>query len=345
MKSRTIYDVAEKAGVSIATVSKVINNTGRISDKTRKKVISVIDELNYYPSFVASALTGKRTQTLGLLMPNLANPFYAELARGMEDRAEEQNYSIVMCSTDYKAEKEQKYVSLLVRKRVDGFIITAGFNNVDLIKELIEHKIPIVLINYNIARASLNSVSVDDYAGGYQAVAHLAELGHKRIAMIAETVQSSAERIRGYKGALKHFELVYDEKLYTEAKATVENGRKETEKLLALEEPPTAIFAFNDILAIGAIEAVRKLGLSVPEDISIIGFDNTILSKYCSPSLTTMSQPLDEIGHQAVDLLVEEIESRKTQKQRIMLSAELIIRESTGPMKQKQVNEIDDLIE
>lgn len=335
MKAPTIYDVAEKAGVSIATVSKVINNTGRISEKTRKKVLSIMDELNYYPSVVASALTGKRTQTIGLLLPNLANPFYAELAREMEDRADEQGYSLVICSTDYKAEKEQKYVSLLIRKRVDGFIITSGFNNVDLVQELLDQKIPVTLIAYNIARKSLNTISVDDYAGGYQATAHLAELGHKRIAVIAEQVQSSTDRIRGYKAALNDFGLVYDDNLFSEAQATVENGKKAAEKLLNLENPPTAIFAFNDILAIGAIEAVHKRGLSVPEDVSIIGFDNIVLAKHCYPPLTTMAQPLDEIGNQAVDLLVGEIESKVIRKQRIMLSAELVIRDSTGPLKQK----------
>jgi LacI family transcriptional regulator len=333
MKSPTIYDVAEKAGVSIATVSKVINNTGRISDKTRKKVLGVMDEIKYYPSVVASALTGKRTQTIGLLVPNLANPFYAELARSMEDRADELGFSIVICSTDYKEEKEDKYVSLLIRKRVDGFIITSGFNNVSLIKELINQKIPVALIAYNISRESLSTVSVDDYTGGYQATAHLAELGHQRIAVISEKVQSSAERIRGYQNALKDYQLSFNETLLTETKATVNNGEKEAEKFLNLEEPPTAIFAFNDILAIGAMGAVRKKGLSIPEDISVIGFDDTILARHCYPPLTTMAQPLEEIGDQAVELLVAEIEGKATKKQRILLQAELVVRQSTGPQK------------
>lgn len=201
---------------------------------------------------------------------------------------------------------------------------------------LLDHKIPVTLIAYNIARESLNTVSVDDYTGGYQAIAHLAELGHKRIAVITEQVQSSADRIRGYKTALNNFELLYDDNLFSEAQATVENGKKEAGKLLNLEDPPTVMFAFNDILAIGAMEAAHKRGLSIPEDVSIIGFDNTILAKYCYPPLTTMAQPLDEIGNQAVDLLVGEIESKITRKQRVMLSAELVIRDSTGPLKKKK---------
>jgi DNA-binding LacI/PurR family transcriptional regulator len=171
----------------------------------------------------------------------------------------------------------------------------------------------------------------------------LAELGHKRIAVITEQVQSSADRIRGYKTALNDFELLYDDNLFSEAQATVENGEKEAGKLLNLEDPPTAIFAFNDILAIGAMEAVHKRGLSIPEDVSIIGFDNTILAKHCYPPLTTMAQPLDEIGNQAVDLLVGEIESKITRKQRVMLSAELVIRDSTGPLKKKKKTNASDV--
>jgi len=327
----TIYDVAEKAGVSIATVSKVINNTGRISDKTRKKVNLIMSELNYHPSFVASALTGKRTQTIGLLIPNIANPFYSEFARNLEDRAHELGYSIVICSTDYNEEKEKKYVSLLMRKQVDGFIITSGFTNVGLIQEVMDQKIPVALIAYSIPTLSLNSIGIDDYKAGYQATAHLAELGHKRIAVIAETVQSSNDRVRGYKDALKEYQLEFDINLYIETKATVEDGEIATDKLLNVEEPPTAIFAFNDILAIGTMQCAKKRGLSIPENLSVIGCDNTILALI--PSLTTMGQPLREMGHEAADVLIEEIEGKKTRKQQILLSPELVIRDSTGPLK------------
>jgi LacI family transcriptional regulator len=327
----TIYDVAEKAGVSIATVSKVINNTGRISDKTRKKVNLIMNELNYHPSFVASALTGKRTQTIGLLIPNIANPFYSEFARNLEDRAHELGYSIVICSTDYNEEKEKKYVSLLMRKQVDGFIITSGFTNVGLIQEVMDQKIPVALIAYSIPTLSLNSIGIDDYKAGYQATAHLAELGHKRIAVIAETVQSSNDRVRGYKDALKEYQLEFDINLYTETKATVEDGEIATDKLLNVEEPPTAIFAFNDILAIGTMQCAKKRGLSIPENLSVIGCDNTILALI--PSLTTMGQPLREMGYEAADILIEEIEGKKTRKHQILLSPELVIRDSTGPLK------------
>jgi DNA-binding LacI/PurR family transcriptional regulator len=326
----TIYHVAEQAGVSIATVSKVINNTGRISDKTKKKVLKVMKELNYQPSVVASALTGKRTQTVGLLIPNIANPFFAEVARSMEDRAHELGFSVVMCSTDYQEEKEEKYISLLIRKRVDGFILASGFKSTGLIEELIKQNLPVALIAHDISSLSLNTVSVDDYKGGYQAVSHLASLGHERIGMIAEEVRSNDDRIRGYQDALEAYGLILDSSLLTRTASTVEAGKQEAERLLRLEKRPTAIFASNDILAIGAIQGARACGLSVPEDLSIVGFDNTILATISDPPLTTVAQPVHDMGRQVMDFLVDEIEGKKTMKQRMMLSPELVVRNSTA---------------
>ncbi|RBW69037.1 LacI family DNA-binding transcriptional regulator [Bacillus taeanensis] len=326
----TIYNVAEQAGVSIATVSKVINNTGRISDKTKKKVLKVMKELNYQPSVVASALTGKRTQTIGLLIPNIANPFFAEIARSMEDRAHELGFSVVMCSTDYQQEKEEKYISLLIRKQVDGFILASGFKSTHLIEELVKQKIPVALIAHDIASLSLDTVSVDDYKGGYQAVSHLASLGHERISIIAEEVRSNDDRIRGYQDALEAYGLIFDSSLLTRTASTVDAGKQEAERLLRLKERPTAIFASNDILAIGAIQGARACGLSVPEDISIVGFDNTILATISDPPLTTVAQPVHDMGRHVMDLLVEEIEGKKTMKQRMMLSPELVVRNSTA---------------
>ncbi|MCM3569871.1 LacI family DNA-binding transcriptional regulator [Neobacillus mesonae] len=335
MQQPTIYDVAKKAGVSIATVSGVINNNGKYSNKTKEKVLDVMEELKYYPSSVASSLTAKRTQTIGLIIPDISSPFYAEFARSLEDWGDEKGYSIIICSTDYNEKKEKKYVSLLLRRRVDGIIISSGFNNVDLIKDIIQQEIPVVLVAYNIDSLQLNTVSVDDYRGGYQATAYLAELGHKRIAIITETVQSSAERIRGYQNALNDYHLIYDENLLTESRATFEEGEIQAEKLLNLEEPPTAIFAFNDILAIGAMRAVLKRGLKIPEDISIVGFDNSVLATICNPTLTTMAQPLNDMGKEAIGSLISEIEGTVKRKQRILLLPELVKRHSTGPANLK----------
>ena len=330
----TIYDVAREACVSIATVSKVINNTGRISDKTRAKVLKIMEELRYQPSVVASALTGKRTSTIGLLIPDLANPFFAEVARHVEDRGHELGYSVVMCSTDYDTKKEEKYIALLKQKSVDG-IILAGFRNDTLLRELTHEKLPIALIAQDIPALIVDSVMIDDYLGGYQATVHLLGLGHRRIAIIEEKdAKSSNERIRGYREALKNAGVPFDDHLVIGSDSTVEGGKRSAAQLLDSNEPPTAFFCCNDLLAIGVIQTARQKGLTIPEDLSVVGFDNTILAEITDPPLTTVNQPIPVMGHQIMDLLIQKIEGKKNTKQKVVVVPELIIRKSTCPPKQ-----------
>ncbi|GGK30004.1 hypothetical protein GCM10010965_23570 [Caldalkalibacillus thermarum] len=247
----TIYDVAKEAQVSIATVSKVINDTGRISEKTRKRVLEAMEKLRYQPSVVASALTGKRTNTLGLLIPDLANPFFAEVARHVEDRGQEKGFNVIMCSTDYNP---------------------------------------------------------------------------------ANIRWSSKERIRGYREALEAAEIGFDEDLVFISNSTIEAGKRVAGELLDAGPHPTAIFALNDVLAIGTIKAVRERGLKIPEDIAIVGFDDTILATIVDPPLTTVAQPIRDMGYQAMDLLIEKIEGQENTTKRIILSPQLMIRQTTCPL-------------
>jgi LacI family transcriptional regulator len=327
----TIYDVAREAGVSIATVSKVINETGRISDKTRNKVLQIMRKLDYQPSVVASALTGKSTYTIGLLIPDLANPFFAEVARSVEDRGHELGFNLVMCSTDNNPQKEAQYISLLKQKRVDGIIVATGMSNDALLKDLVKQEMPLALIARDLPALAVDSVLVDDFIGGYQAASHLTGLGHRRIAIIAEdlSLMSSKERIRGYRHALAEANLPYDESLVLVSDFTVEGGKRCTKQLLDLPEPPTAIFACNDLLAIGAVQAAREQGLRIPDDLSVVGFDNTILATIIDPPLTTVAQPIRDMGRQVMDLLVQEVRGQKTLKQRIVLLPQLVVRQST----------------
>lgn len=331
--SITIYDVAKKAGVSTATVSKIINNTGSISERTKKKVQAVMKELQYQPSLIATALNGKCTYTIGLLIPDLANPIFAEYARCIEDRAQELGFNIIMCSTDTDIEREAKYVSLLKQKCVDGFIIAAKFENVKLLKDLIKNdKIPVALIAaQDVSELPVDSVTVDDYLGGYQVTEYLLSLGHKRIGFIAEEARSSKERIRGYKQAIIEAGVEYDESLILVCKPKPTMGYAEVaaKKLLELPGRPTAIFGANDSLAIGAIWAARKHGLTIPKDLSVIGFDNTVMSQIMEPPLSTVQQPIQEIGRQVVDLLTQKIERKRKLTQRVVLLPELVIRQST----------------
>jgi DNA-binding LacI/PurR family transcriptional regulator len=324
----TIYDVARESGVSIATVSKVINNSGRISDRTKKKVFKKIKELNYQPNMMATALTGKRTQSIGLLIPDLANPFFAELARSIEDRGHELGYNLVICSTDYNPAKEIEYIELLKRKKVDGIILASGFEQLEKIEELNE-TLPISVVARDFPSSFVNTVSFDDFHGGYKATSYLIELGHKKIAIIARDVWSNRERLRGYENAIKEHNIKYSYDLEYIKESNVEWGKFMTEKYLNSNNPPTAILACNDLLAAGAIQAVKEQGLKVPDDISVIGFDNTIISTITDPPLTTIAQPMQGMGKQVMDLMDGDIKQKITDKSRITLIPKLVIRKST----------------
>ncbi|GIP16400.1 HTH-type transcriptional regulator DegA [Paenibacillus montaniterrae] len=331
----TIYDVAEKAGVSIATVSKVINNTGRISEKTRKKVMQIMDELEYQPSVVASALSGKSTFTLGLTLPDLANPYFAELARAIEDQGRKHGFNVFICSTDNDADKEEEYYQLFMKKRVDGIIMVSRDKQNVVVKKILSEKVPLVMIAREIFSAPVTSVMVDDYYGGMQAGQHLLQQGHQNIAVIVEnlTELGSKERLRGCVDAMKEAQLELDPQLVIEGGYTLESGKAAMKQLLQQKQRPTAVFACNDILAIGAIQAVREGGLKVPDDISIVGYDNTILATIIDPPLTTVAQPMQEIGERSVALLVQQIQSKETVRQRVLLMPDLVVRQSTRTIK------------
>ncbi|MCY8981222.1 LacI family DNA-binding transcriptional regulator [Bacillus halotolerans] len=324
----TIYDVAEKAGVSISTVSKVINHQS-VGIKSKQKVLSAMEELNYKPSVLASALTGKRTSTIGFLLPDIANPLIAEMARRVEDRAHEYGFNVVICSTDLNTEKEARYVSLLRQKRVDGFILAAGFKNKEVVQELINDNVPVILLSDSQPYSSLTTVTVDNFLGGYELASHFIELGHSRIAVIAEDNSSSRERIRGYKQALQDSGLDVPDDLIALSESTAESAQCVSASLLHSPNPPTAIICCNDVLAIAALLGARENHVSVPDELSISGFDNTLLSKSSDPPLTTVEVPVQQMCSQAVDLLIEEIEGKAVEKQKILVLPKLIIRKST----------------
>lgn len=332
----TIYDVAEKAGVSIATVSKVLNNTGSMRETTRKRVLSIMEEMNYYPSMMASALTGKSTKTIGLLVPDISNPFFSEMARTIEDRAHESGMSVIMCSTDENIEKEKKYLALLQQKQVDGFIIASTFKDTELLKALIARKTPVIFLTMDDSSFDVSKVTVDDFQGGFEATNKLLELGHKNVAILAEHAHSSRMRIYGYREAHESIDLPIHEENITRTVATIENGKKYFDHFYDRKdlERPSAIFACNDLLAIGLIHRAKERDLSVPEDMSIIGFDDTILATISVPGLTTVAQPIAEMSNKCVDMLIQEIHDGKTLNERHLFNPELIMRGTTLEYKE-----------
>ena len=331
----TIYDVAREANVSIATVSKVINNNGRISEKTRRKVREVMERLNYHPNMMASALMGKQTKTIGLLIPDLANPFFSELARSIEDRGHELGYNLVICSTDYQIDKENKYLSLLKQKGIDGFILASGFENLDKVEELMQEDIPVASVARDFPMFSINTVAIDDFMGGYLAASHLIKLGHKNIGIIALDVWSNRERFRGFKQALEenNLEFTPDFEFIQKSNNLLEAGKFMTHKYLSGSKPPTAIFACNDLLAAGVIQAAKEMGMNVPEQLSVVGFDNTIIATIVEPTLTTIAQPIQSMGKEVMDLMVSMIEGEIKEKRRITLLPTLVERKSTVKLK------------
>lgn len=332
----TIYDIAREAGVSATTVSKVINNKGRISEKTRKKIMEIIDKLHYQPNVLASAMKGKSTYTIALLIPDAANPIYAQYLKYIEEYGQELGFSVVMCSTGSDPEKEAKHITLLKQKRVDGFIIASVFKNEPVFRQLIEEEIPLVLISLHRPELPVGSVTGDDYLGGYIATEHLLSLGHHRIGIIAqEGTVSGAERVRGYEKALINAGIELDKNLIrTTTDLTIEGAQLSARELLSNRQRPTAIFGCNDILAIGAMLAAKELSIKIPDELSVVGFDNTVMCKIVEPQLSSIAIPIHEMGRQAMGLLIQQIEQKDNMKQRISLLPELVVRQSTARLNE-----------
>lgn len=325
----TIYDIAKLAGVSTATVSKAINNTGRISDRTRKKIFTIMKEVNYQPNILASAMKGKHTYQVALLIPDIDNPIYAEYLAHIEARGQELGFSVVMCSTDNDPEKEASYIALLRQKRTDGFIIASKFNNEELLRELQEEQVPIVLFAHERPGFEAACITVDDFQGGRMATEHLLALGHRRIGVIADEAISCKDRIRGYRSALEQAGIAYDESLVVVGDSKLEGAQKSAQQLLDNQAAPTAVFGCNDVMAAAVMLEARKREIAVPERLSVIGFDNTMLCKILSPELTSIAMPVKELGRQAMDLLVHMMTEPLTGQQCIRMAPELIVRGST----------------
>jgi DNA-binding LacI/PurR family transcriptional regulator len=329
----TIYDVAKLAGVSAATVSKVINNKGRISEETKERINRIMGELNYQPNFIASAMKGKSTYQIALLIPDIENPIYAQYMKHIEERGQELGYNIVMCSTDNNSEKEARHITLLRQRRVDGIIIASKFKNDGILKELLRENFPVVLFAHERPEISIDSVTADDYMGGYLAVEHLLKTGHKRIGLLGEESISSDERVRGYKMALSTAGIPIADHLIVVGGSSLQEAEASAAALLDREDKPTAIFGCNDLLAIGVVKAAKSRGIRIPDELSVIGFDDTPLCSIISPNLSSVTMPVRELGKYVTDMIIRKIEQTDSSKQRIRMLPGLAIRESTAPWR------------
>jgi LacI family transcriptional regulator len=330
----TIREVAESAGVSYATVSHVINNTRLVSPETRERVLAAMAALNYRPNALARSLRQGKTNTIGLVLPDSANPFFAEISRCIEDETFKKGYSVFLCNTELDTQRELFYVDVLSKKQVDGIIFVAAGDQADSLEFLVSRNMPVVMIDRDVPNVEVDAVLTDHQLGGYLATRHLLELGHTRIACIAgpSSITPSAERIIGYRKALEEAGLPYDEKLVLRGDYHAQSGMDITHTILRMDPRPTAIFALNDLMALGALRAAAEAGCSVPSDLAVVGYDDLELSHFTNPPLTTIAQPKTEIGAQAVDLLVDRMSRKDRSPSRVVLPPELIVRRSTQAM-------------
>ncbi len=283
------------------------------------------------PGFLAAVSKEKHECKIGFLLPDVSNPLILEMTREVENYARKYGLNLLICHTDSNVEKEERYVSLLIEKGVDGFIFAGNFRNKKIVSELLREEVPVILLSDSHPHLAINTVTVDNFMGGYELTNHLISLGHTRIAVIAEDNTSSYDRIRGSKQAFQDHGLAACEDLIFVSDSSVEHAQRLTEELLAFLHPPTAVIACNDVLAIGTLLGAREKNVKVPEQLSITGFDNTLLSRTSDPPLTTVEVPVQSMSSLAVDLLVEEVEKRSSGKQVVLTLPRLVIRESTGP--------------
>ena len=330
----TIKDIARMAGVSTATVSYVLNGTRPVSPERHQRVTAAIRELQYRPNAVAQSLRRKQTRTIGLIVPDNSNPFFAEVAKGVEDAGYEAGVSVILCNSDSSFDRELRYMELLHNKRVDGVIFIATTAKADHVRGLTAAGVPLVTFYRQVPDLNVDTLVVDNLGGGYLATRHLIELGHTAIACVApaSSESPSALRVSGFRQAMAEAGLAVDEALIFRGDNRFSGGKDGAEHLLQTGKPMTAIFAGNDVMAIGVMRTLHLQGLSVPGQVSVVGFDGISLGAYVTPALTSIVQPRYEAGQKAFQLLLERMrDGYSGQPRAITLETRLEVRDSSAP--------------
>ncbi len=333
-KRVTHKDVAAQARVSVATVSYVINNgPRRVAAETRERVEEAIAALGYYPSEVARSLRLQQSSTVGLIIPDSANPFYAEIARELERACTEEGLLVLLCNSDRDPQRERRFVHMLRAKQVDGVVITPQGDVQALLQPLLAAHIPVVVLER--ALAGVHCIAIDDLEGGRAATQHLIDLGHRRIGVIRhQSTALSMQRHQGYQQALAAAGIPYRSAFIIENGPTQADGYKAMLALLALPQRPTAVFTHNDIMALGAMRAIYDSGLRVPEDVSLVGYDDITTAAYLAPPLTTVRSPKTEMGVLAARTVLRLVQEPDWPAQTVTLPVRLIVRASTAKVNQ-----------
>ena len=330
----TIHDVAQRAGVSPITVSRVINHSGYASRDTRERVEAAVIELGYVPNQLARSLRSKRTHTLALVLTDITNPFFTTVARGVEDTASDADYTVIFCNTDESESEEKKYLQVLLQQQVDGILLVPARSVSDSIDLIRKQHTPVVVLDRRVPlQAGVDIVRCDSEGGAYQLTRLLIDLGHRHIAALSAPlyVSTSEDRIAGYRRAMTEAGLGAEAEQTFFGAFTQASGYQMAQQALASEPRPTAFLAANNLIAIGALKAVRDVGLRVPEDIALVGFDDLPAALVISPFFTVAAQPAYEMGRKATQLLLARLAGEVPDScQNIVLPIEMLVRQSSG---------------
>ncbi|WP_028608840.1 LacI family DNA-binding transcriptional regulator [Paenibacillus harenae] len=348
MKPVTVYDIAREANVSVATVSRVINNTAPVKKSTREKVLELIQKYQFQPNALARSLFKKETGMIGVILPDITNPFFPEVLAGLDQEARSKGYTFFLCDTvstngnSYEQYvRESQYLNILIEKQADGIIMIGGRINLarpgsDLVNEVVEagKRVPLLLINGNLPGEGLTRIYADEREGAELATQHLIDLGHRNIAFVGgfRKMSNTLQRIQGFVRTMEKNGLQARKEWVLDGGFSVETGKSFLNRLLDLPERPTAIFCANDLVAIGVMKAANKAGLQVPQDLSLVGFDDIPYASNSIPELTTVSLKCYDVGRGAAELLHQMITKNKVGKN-TKIRPELIVRESTAPPK------------
>lgn len=334
-KKITIKEVAKLSGVSITTVSLILNgNTEKFSPKTVQKVLAAKEELGYQPDYFARQMITKETKTIGVLVPDITNPFFSTLMRGIEDILYKQNFVTILCNADSDHQKEIEYLAELTRRGVDGFIIATSAVSTDAINENWKKQgRPFIVLDQKKSEGFSDAVRTDDFRGGYLAGMHLLSLGHQTIALVypENPPENVHARIEGFKSALDVYQIPHDQLILLPTQFSKQGGYQITAELL--DSAATGVFALNDELAFGLYRGLEEAGKSIPEDYSIIGYDNIDMCEYIKPKLTTIAQPIFELGQTSAKLLLDRIQFPEKEWEEKRLPVRLEKRFSTAPLK------------
>ena len=336
----TVQDVARRAGVSTATVSYALNGTRYVSDALRDRVLAAARELHYEPNAAARTLRSNRSATIGLLISDLRNPFFTEALRGIEDLAQSRGYTVILANSEEDPVRETACLRALRARHVDGLILASAGDRYAELDELVQASFPIVLLDRDVAGLNVSAVMLDNVAAARAAVRHLIDLGHRRVGMVMgrPQISSTNERRAGYVQALAEARLSLDDALVVSGGSTIEGGAAAADVLLQRRFPPTAIFVANNLMTIGALAAIERHGLTVPRDIAVVGFDDFPWADVLRPRLTTIAQPLYELGRTAAEVLLEQLSGSGAQPRRVRLPGTLVIRDSSGARQWRRIS-------